>query len=163
MNDPFSVLGVSPEASLSEIHKAYRRSVNVIHPDRFDREKDALAWEQANKMYLQLNLAYSEAKRIAETRKRGLDDTVSLPLVIQGKIPSYLSYRDDNENKSRYGIGNWQFKIELYAVMVTFMIFLLLSIILERISGYKIFDGGINGWERVAFFLIHAFPSCIIR
>lgn len=56
--DPYAVLGVSAGATLAEIQAAYRRRVQVVHPDRIDRTKAPQAWEAANVMLAELNAAY---------------------------------------------------------------------------------------------------------
>lgn len=58
MNDPFSVLGVSPSASEDEIKSAYRKLAKRYHPDINPGDKNAEA-----KMR-EVNEAYSEALRI---------------------------------------------------------------------------------------------------
>jgi hypothetical protein len=62
LQDPYATLGVSPSASAEEIHSAYLRIVRVLHPDRFDREKQAVEWRQANDMLRAANEAYGEIK-----------------------------------------------------------------------------------------------------
>ena len=56
--DWYSVLGVSPDASQKQIRDAYIRISRVIHPDRFDPEKQPKEWEQANEMLKEVNQAY---------------------------------------------------------------------------------------------------------
>ncbi len=58
MNDPFSVLGVSPSASEDEIKSAYRKLAKRYHPDINPGDKNAEAKMQ------EINEAYSEALRI---------------------------------------------------------------------------------------------------
>lgn len=57
--DFYVLLGVEPTASLRDIQLAYRRRVQVIHPDRFDQAVMPDAWSQANRMLVELNAAYS--------------------------------------------------------------------------------------------------------
>lgn len=56
INDPYQVLGVSPDASDEEIKKAYRRLAKQYHPDR--NPGDA----QAAKKMQQINEAYDQIK-----------------------------------------------------------------------------------------------------
>lgn len=57
--DPYSVLGVSSDASDEDIRAAYRARARIVHPDRFDRERQPKDWERANEMLAELNEAYS--------------------------------------------------------------------------------------------------------
>ena len=41
--DYYAVLGVSPDASISEIKKAYRTLAHQFHPDRMSSEEDTMA------------------------------------------------------------------------------------------------------------------------
>jgi len=41
--DPYAVLGVSPDASQSEITTAYRRAVRACHPDAAHPDRERLA------------------------------------------------------------------------------------------------------------------------
>ena len=62
INDPYKVLGVSPDASDEEIKKAYRRLAKQYHPDR--NPGDAAA---AKKMQ-QINEAYEQIKNPEKNR-----------------------------------------------------------------------------------------------
>lgn len=57
--DLYSILGVNPEASLEDIREAYLARTRVIHPDRFDQQRQPKEWEKANEMLAELNEAYS--------------------------------------------------------------------------------------------------------
>lgn len=56
--DWYTVLGVSPSASPNEVREAYIRITRVVHPDRFDPEKQEVEWRQANEMLTEANRAY---------------------------------------------------------------------------------------------------------
>lgn len=57
--DLYSVLGAEPTATQEELRDAYVARTRVIHPDRFDRERQAQDWKKANEMLAELNEAYS--------------------------------------------------------------------------------------------------------
>ena len=56
VNDPYRVLGVSPDASDEEIKKAYRRLAKEYHPDRNPGDEAAAAKMQ------EINAAYEQIK-----------------------------------------------------------------------------------------------------
>lgn len=60
MNDPYKVLGVSPDASPDEIKKAYRELVRKYHPDNYhDNPLEDLAQEKMK----EINEAYDAIQR----------------------------------------------------------------------------------------------------
>ncbi len=63
MDDPYKVLGVSPDASDEEIKKAYRRLAMQYHPDRNPGDQEA-----AKKMQ-QINDAYDRIKNPEKARQ----------------------------------------------------------------------------------------------
>ena len=62
IDDPYKVLGVSPNATDEEIKKAYRRLAKQYHPDRNPGDKEA-----AKKMQ-QINDAYDQIKNPEKSR-----------------------------------------------------------------------------------------------
>ena len=63
VDDPYKVLGVSPDASDEEIKKAYRRLAKQYHPDRNPGDAEA-----AKKMQ-QINDAYDQIKNPDRNRQ----------------------------------------------------------------------------------------------
>ena len=61
MNDPYSVLGVSRDASAEEIKRAYRRLAKKYHPDLHPGDPEA-----ARKMN-EINAAYEQIKNPNQT------------------------------------------------------------------------------------------------
>ena len=91
IDDPYKVLGVSPDASDEEIKRAYRRLAKKYHPDLNPGDQEA-----AKKMQ-QVNAAYEQIKnpeKAAGSRGYGQD-----PFGGSGQGPS-----DD-----RYQQGAWQY------------------------------------------------------
>src|ERR1700710_1001022 len=72
MPDPYEIIGVRRDASLDEIRIAYRRSAQVLHPDRFATSSDGVRSEAARRM-LQLNSAMEaiEVERADEASGTG--------------------------------------------------------------------------------------------
>jgi hypothetical protein len=72
MPDPYEIIGVRRDASLDEIRIAYRRSAQVLHPDRFATSSDGVRSEAARRM-LQLNGAMEaiEVERADEASGTG--------------------------------------------------------------------------------------------
>jgi hypothetical protein len=63
--DLYSILGVSTDATAAEMRDAYLSRTRVIHPDRFDRQKQPQDWKKANEMLAELNEAYSILRNAA--------------------------------------------------------------------------------------------------
>lgn len=61
--DPYGIIGIKKGASYKEAKIAYLKRVKVLHPDRFDPQKQKSEWLEANEMLRQLNLAW----KIVET------------------------------------------------------------------------------------------------
>ena len=62
IDDPYKILGVSPDASDEDIKKAYRRLAKLYHPDRNPGDEEA-----AQKMQ-QVNAAYEQIKNPEKAR-----------------------------------------------------------------------------------------------
>ncbi len=61
MNDPYKVLGVSPDASDDEIKKAYRALARKYHPDKY---RDSDLADLASEKMKEINAAYEEIQSI---------------------------------------------------------------------------------------------------
>ncbi len=68
MNDPYKVLGVSPNASDDEIKKAYRALTKKYHPDKY---RDSDLADLATEKMKEINAAYEE---IQQMRAKGGSD-----------------------------------------------------------------------------------------
>ena len=64
MLDPYSVLGVSRDASMDEIKKAYRKLSRKYHPDANINNPNK---EQAEEMFKQVQQAYDQIRRVSDT------------------------------------------------------------------------------------------------
>lgn len=94
MSDPYKVLGVSPDATDSEIKKAYRALVKQYHPDNY--ADNPLADLAADKMK-EINEAYAE---IQQLRSGGGSSSGSYGS--SGSYSSYSSYNaSDNGDYAR--------------------------------------------------------------
>ena len=65
IDDPYKILGVSPNASDEEITQAYRRLAKQYHPDRNPGD------EEAAKKMQQINAAYEQIKNPAQSGSHG--------------------------------------------------------------------------------------------
>lgn len=68
MNDPYKVLGVSPDASDDEVKKAYRELARKYHPDNYNGSDLADLAEEKMK---QVNEAYEQIKKIRASGSSG--------------------------------------------------------------------------------------------
>ena len=71
MLDPYSVLGVSRDASMDEIKKAYRKLSRKYHPDANINNPNK---EQAEEMFKQVQQAYDQ---IVREREQGTSQNAS--------------------------------------------------------------------------------------
>ena len=74
MTDPYSILGVSPNATDEEVKAAYKNLVKKYHPDNYD-DNNPLK-ELANEKMQEINAAYDEIQRIRSGTASG-DNTSS--------------------------------------------------------------------------------------
>ena len=74
MTDPYSILGVSPNATDEEVKAAYKNLVKKYHPDNYD-DNNPLK-ELANEKMQEINAAYDEIQRIRSGAAAG-DNTSS--------------------------------------------------------------------------------------
>ncbi len=61
MNDPYKILGVSPDATDDEIKTAYRNLARKYHPDKY---RDSDLAEMAGEKMKEINAAYDEVQKI---------------------------------------------------------------------------------------------------
>ncbi len=86
MNDPYRILGISPDATDDEVKKAYRALAKKYHPDRY--QNSPLAQEASEKMK-EVNAAYEEILRM---RKNG--EKASYQSSYSGTYSSSSRYSD---------------------------------------------------------------------
>ncbi len=67
MNDPYKILGVSPDASDEEIKKAYRELARKYHPDKY---RDSDLADLASEKMKEVNGAYEEIQRMRASGNR---------------------------------------------------------------------------------------------
>lgn len=60
--DFYLILGISKQATLQDITKAYKQRTKLLHPDRFSKKEQPNEWFEANTMMADLNTAYGVLK-----------------------------------------------------------------------------------------------------
>ena len=70
-NNPYKVLGVSPDASDEEIKKAYRELAHKYHPDRY---RDSDLADLAEEKMKEINAAYEQIREERAAQKKGNTD-----------------------------------------------------------------------------------------
>ena len=68
MNDPYKILGISPDADEDEIKKAYRALARKYHPDRYAGKPELQA--SAEQKMKEINAAYEEVQAIRSGKKQ---------------------------------------------------------------------------------------------
>lgn len=98
IDDPYKVLGVSPNASDDEIKQAYRRLAKLYHPDRNPGDAEA-----ARKMQ-QVNAAYEQIKNPTKAQGPGSQEYNPYGYNPYSQRPygSYQESTDDQYQKAAY-------------------------------------------------------------
>ena len=66
MNDPYKILGVSPDASDDEVKKAYRALARKYHPDKY---RDSDLADLASEKMKEVNAAYEQIQEMRKGQK----------------------------------------------------------------------------------------------
>ncbi len=67
-DDPYSILGVRPDASLDEVKKAYRELANKYHPDKVNHLGEEFK-TMAEKRFKEIQAAYETLKEIRSEKR----------------------------------------------------------------------------------------------
>lgn len=91
--DPYILIGITKESTFEQAKEAYIRRVKVLHPDRFNQQKQKQEWLEANKMLRQINLAWEiiEAEYKIESKNQ------------QNRSPSPSKENNSNSKESAFG------------------------------------------------------------
>lgn len=90
MNDPYKILGVSPDATDDEIKTAYRNLARKYHPDKY---RDSDLAEMAGEKMKEINAAYDEIQKIRSGKAAA------------GQSNGYGGYGGGAYNNTGYGSG----------------------------------------------------------
>jgi hypothetical protein len=60
--DLYLILGISKQATLQDITRAYKQRTKLLHPDRFNKKEQSNEWFEANTMMADLNMAHGILK-----------------------------------------------------------------------------------------------------
>lgn len=101
INDPYSVLGVSRDATKDEIKKAYRRLAKKYHPDLNPDNPDA------NKKMNEINQAYEMLMNPEKYRSQGSSYSGSGTGTGSGYYGGYTTY-DFSDFEEMFGFGRAQ-------------------------------------------------------
>lgn len=103
-NDPYKVLGVSPNAPFSEIRKAYLAKVRSLHPDNFvGSESDKKAAEEKLKF---VNRAFDTIKKNSGFKQNNLNQSTAsekkytdenIDFIFQKAMEEVLSSKEGQE------------------------------------------------------------------
>ena len=92
MNDPYKVLGVTPDATDDEIKKAYRNLARKYHPDKY---RDSDLADLASEKMKEVNAAYEEIKQMRENGGRSSN---------KGQSGPYANSQSSSNNPRYYEI-----------------------------------------------------------
>ena len=96
MNDPYKVLGVSPNATDDEIKKAYRDLARKYHPDKY---RDSDLADLASEKMKEINAAYEEIEKM---RKNGGGNNSSYGSSYSGAYSGTYAGNTSSTGDARY-------------------------------------------------------------
>lgn len=100
MNDPYSVLGVSRDASEEEIKRAYRKLAKQYHPDLHPGD------EECAKKMAEINAAYEQIQNPSQYTNTYSQDTSSQQ--------TYNQYQQQQQNSYYHNQYNNQYRRQYY-------------------------------------------------
>ena len=86
-NNPYKVLGVSPNADDEEIKRAYRELARKYHPDRYTNSDLA---DLANEKMQEVNAAYEEIQRLRALGAEQQNGITPITVAITAAIPTKI-------------------------------------------------------------------------
>jgi hypothetical protein len=91
MPDPYDVLGVGEDATDNEIEAAYRRLVEIYHPDRFSGNRPEVRAEAERRMH-DLNVAHDQLRGRRRARRSSRSSSDSSRSAASGGAPPFVSW-----------------------------------------------------------------------